>query len=1193
MGHKPAFILDLRLPPGAYDVNMSPDKREVLLVGESGILEALRSALHALWEPSRRTFRVGTSTGALSSSSSGSTAAAAAAAASHSSQPLSQQQQQLQPQNPHGVSFTPLSAPLSLSLVLTTSSSSGSSGGDIAEADVDNFKFSSSSGSGDDDDGAAAVTTAADANINFNRGSRTGGGNFNLSGGGARTPSTSASSLTAPPDAEQLQLQRLPPGHAADLSQVELAPGHVDVHANARSSSEHYLSHANAAAATADAASSTDVGLPLLPMDPPPRSKHRLRKPIQLAQVEVEFPVDDRVSPTSTSFAAGAHNSSMRTPTGAAATSTVPSTSTLTPSPAQHVTPAGLTHGVSTSTSTLTPSDCTGRTETEDEAECGNAGHGGCGSAARSSAYIESHAEQEEEEADSAVGAAASAATAAQAGDDAEEADFDVAEATSTSTRVSASASSSTFSASVKPSSSATSYSTAEPQKGAAKRSGVASAATSTSTSSVKKHFSTQAAAAGGTLTNGPIRGPKVEVSRAPRVETATQASIAASNRGVAKLKLTFPVDVSDIRSRCLRVAAAARALSGSGQLQLATTATPFSEPNSTTSAMSTGPLPRTTSISSYDWRSSLTLPTPGEALRNGTVGFLLDTAAVGVVMTGEGPGPPPQVEVGAPSNFNLSSTGGGGTWVWRRDNVAMRVNATAQFEATVGPVRSSAEKLGKPTSGKGRRRGKAAAAAAGFSRSTASTETDDGIVDAAAIVGGATSVAACAAASAASAVAVPSGSSASRLECDSHAHSHTHDHSSSVAAASTAPAAAPTASAASTAAAAEAEFSRVLHKAHFARMARPAGVLGQFNAGFIIGRLGRDLYILDQHACDEKFNFEKLRAHTRIHEQQLLLPRPIDLTAAEELIIMAHASIFNANGFHFAVDRSAPAGGRVKLAAVPFSKNVTFGDEDVRELCSILAEAYDEVEVGDAVEVGAAGAGATSTSWGLDAAAAAAAATAGGTGGASAGDDSTLGVPTVASASAAAVTRSTSTSALPLRPLPRLPKITAMFASRACRTSIMIGDALERRTMRSVVRHLAELDHPWACPHGRPTLRHLVDLGGEGCSWEEVEVGSRQPQSAVNGLDDTVADAAAAAATPGSGAAPSSTCSSNTSSARRTGTPNFNFGSSGVASVLSPAGPTDALSFAFNLPEEEEEEGGEEGHTCDGDGDGEGEATM
>lgn len=31
MKHRPAFVLELALPPGAFDVNVTPDKREVLV----------------------------------------------------------------------------------------------------------------------------------------------------------------------------------------------------------------------------------------------------------------------------------------------------------------------------------------------------------------------------------------------------------------------------------------------------------------------------------------------------------------------------------------------------------------------------------------------------------------------------------------------------------------------------------------------------------------------------------------------------------------------------------------------------------------------------------------------------------------------------------------------------------------------------------------------------------------------------------------------------------------------------------------------------------------------------------------------------------------------------------------------------------------------------------------------------------
>eukprot|EP00762_Andalucia_godoyi_P007546 ANDGO_00801.mRNA.1 DNA mismatch repair protein PMS1 len=55
--------------------------------------------------------------------------------------------------------------------------------------------------------------------------------------------------------------------------------------------------------------------------------------------------------------------------------------------------------------------------------------------------------------------------------------------------------------------------------------------------------------------------------------------------------------------------------------------------------------------------------------------------------------------------------------------------------------------------------------------------------------------------------------------------------------------------------------------------------------------------------------------------------------------------------------------------------------------------------------------------------------------------------------------------------------RIRSMFASRACRSSIMIGDSLDMGEMIRVVRNMSITEKPWACPHGRPTMRHCVDL--------------------------------------------------------------------------------------------------------------------
>ena len=40
--------------------------------------------------------------------------------------------------------------------------------------------------------------------------------------------------------------------------------------------------------------------------------------------------------------------------------------------------------------------------------------------------------------------------------------------------------------------------------------------------------------------------------------------------------------------------------------------------------------------------------------------------------------------------------------------------------------------------------------------------------------------------------------------------------------------------------------------------------------------------------------------------------------------------------------------------------------------------------------------------------------------------------------------------------------RIRAMFASRACRKSVMIGHPLKKDTMKTLVRHMGEIEQPW-----------------------------------------------------------------------------------------------------------------------------------
>lgn len=58
MKHKPAYVVSILVPAGYVDVNLAPDKREVVLRQEAQLLETLKLSVEELYAPSRYTFRV-------------------------------------------------------------------------------------------------------------------------------------------------------------------------------------------------------------------------------------------------------------------------------------------------------------------------------------------------------------------------------------------------------------------------------------------------------------------------------------------------------------------------------------------------------------------------------------------------------------------------------------------------------------------------------------------------------------------------------------------------------------------------------------------------------------------------------------------------------------------------------------------------------------------------------------------------------------------------------------------------------------------------------------------------------------------------------------------------------------------------------------------------------------------------------
>lgn len=97
----------------------------------------------------------------------------------------------------------------------------------------------------------------------------------------------------------------------------------------------------------------------------------------------------------------------------------------------------------------------------------------------------------------------------------------------------------------------------------------------------------------------------------------------------------------------------------------------------------------------------------------------------------------------------------------------------------------------------------------------------------------------------------------------------------------------------------AEDELQKEISKSSFARM----DVIGQFNLGFIICKLDNDLFIIDQHATDEKYNFEMLQRTTHLQYQTLAIPQTLELTAVNEMTLMENLPVFEKNGFKFSIN--------------------------------------------------------------------------------------------------------------------------------------------------------------------------------------------------------------------------------------------------------------------------------------------------
>ena len=76
--------------------------------------------------------------------------------------------------------------------------------------------------------------------------------------------------------------------------------------------------------------------------------------------------------------------------------------------------------------------------------------------------------------------------------------------------------------------------------------------------------------------------------------------------------------------------------------------------------------------------------------------------------------------------------------------------------------------------------------------------------------------------------------------------------------------------------------------------------IIGQFNRGFILVTMKdrwSQLFIVDQHAADEIYNFHRLYDQTTVSRQPLLVPKPIPLDPSRQVLLQQHLDLFNRLG--------------------------------------------------------------------------------------------------------------------------------------------------------------------------------------------------------------------------------------------------------------------------------------------------------
>ena len=189
--------------------------------------------------------------------------------------------------------------------------------------------------------------------------------------------------------------------------------------------------------------------------------------------------------------------------------------------------------------------------------------------------------------------------------------------------------------------------------------------------------------------------------------------------------------------------------------------------------------------------------------------------------------------------------------------------------------------------------------------------------------------------------------------------------------------------------------------------------VIGQFNEGFIITELNNSLFIIDQHAADEKVNYEYLLNNLTITRQPTICPIKVEMfSIAEKNTIYAQKELYGELGFNIHKEQND-----IYITSFPSIYSYKFKYEDFVNIVRKLQEKNYKIIEGEF-------------------------------------KNNEL-----------------------VKKLFLSDSVLKYIATKACRMSIMIGTSLDKVKMEKILSDLSKILSPWNCPHGRPTMRLLNNL--------------------------------------------------------------------------------------------------------------------